>query len=54
MKAINLAEKLSLLDTHWDPKAAATRNDIDVMVVTFHGAPNSGDADHTAAAHNMI
>ena len=37
MKAINLAEKLSLFHTHWDPKVVATYNDNDVMVVKFQG-----------------
>ena len=34
---INLAEKLSLFDTHWDPKVVASYNDNDVMVVKFQG-----------------
>ncbi|MEL6550081.1 MAG: cupin domain-containing protein [Pseudomonadota bacterium] len=38
MKAINLAEKLALFDTHWDPKVVAGYNGNDVMVVKFKGA----------------
>ncbi len=38
MNKVNLAEKLSLFDTHWDPKVVATYNDNDVMVVKFQGA----------------
>jgi len=34
---INLAEKLALFDTHWDPKVVARYNDNDVMVVKFQG-----------------
>ena len=34
---INLAEKLALFDTHWDPKVVASYNDNDVMVVKFQG-----------------
>jgi len=34
---INLAEKLSLFDSHWDPKVVATYNGNDVMVVKFQG-----------------
>jgi mannose-6-phosphate isomerase-like protein (cupin superfamily) len=37
MKKINLAEKLALFDTHWDPKVVSTYNDNDVMVVKFQG-----------------
>ncbi|WP_341367250.1 cupin domain-containing protein [Yoonia sp. BS5-3] len=37
MKSINLAEKLSLFQTHWDPKVIANYNDNDVMVVKFKG-----------------
>ena len=37
MAAINLAEKLSLFETHWDPKVIATYNDNDLMVVKFKG-----------------
>ncbi len=34
---INLAEKLTLFDTHWDPKVVASYNNNDVMVVKFQG-----------------
>ena len=34
---INLAEKLALFDTHWDPKVVASYNNNDVMVVKFVG-----------------
>ena len=34
---VNLAEKLALFDTHWDPKVVATYNNNDVMVVKFQG-----------------
>lgn len=34
---INLAEKLSLFDSHWDPKVVASYNNNDVMVVKFVG-----------------
>ena len=37
MNKINLAEKLALFDTHWDPKVVAQYNDNDVMVVKFQG-----------------
>jgi len=37
MIAINLAEKLALFSTHWDPKVVASYNDNDVMVVKFQG-----------------
>ena len=37
MQKINLAEKLALFDTHWDPKVIASYNDNDVMVVKFQG-----------------
>lgn len=38
MKKINLAEKLALFSTHWDPKVVARYNDNDIMVVKFAGA----------------
>lgn len=38
MNAINLAEKLSLFSSHWDPHVVASYNDNDVMVVKFQGA----------------
>ena len=37
MKTINMAEKLSLFDSHWDPHVVADYNDNDVMVVKFKG-----------------
>ncbi|MEO0937445.1 MAG: cupin domain-containing protein [Pseudomonadota bacterium] len=38
MKPVNLAEKLALFDTHWDPHVVADYNGNDVMVVKFKGA----------------
>lgn len=37
MATINLAEKLSQFETHWDPHVVADYNDNDVMVVRFQG-----------------
>lgn len=37
MKPVNLAQKLALFDSHWDPKVVADYNDNDVMVVKFKG-----------------
>ncbi|MEL7097701.1 MAG: cupin domain-containing protein [Pseudomonadota bacterium] len=37
MTPINLAEKLALFDTHWDPHVVADYNGNDVMVVKFKG-----------------
>lgn len=37
MNKINLAEKLALFDTHWDPKVVAHYNDNEIMVVKFAG-----------------
>lgn len=37
MKRINIAEKLSVFDTHWDPHVVADYNQNDVMVVKFKG-----------------
>ncbi len=37
MKPVNLAEKLALFSTHWDPHVVADYNDNDVMVVKFVG-----------------
>ncbi|WP_347310859.1 cupin domain-containing protein [Defluviimonas sp. SAOS-178_SWC] len=37
MKVVNLAQKLSLFDTHWDPKVVASYNGNDIMVVKFQG-----------------
>ena len=34
---VNLAEKLSLFETHWDPKVVGSYNNNDVMVVKFQG-----------------
>jgi mannose-6-phosphate isomerase-like protein (cupin superfamily) len=38
MTPINLAQKLALFDTHWDPKVVARFNGHDIMVVKFQGA----------------
>ena len=37
MKSINLAEKLGMFQTHWDPKVISAYNDNDVMVVKIQG-----------------
>ncbi|MCK0150719.1 cupin domain-containing protein [Marivita sp. S6314] len=37
MNKINLAEKLSLFSSHWDPHVVASYNGNDVMVVKFAG-----------------
>lgn len=37
MKTINLAQKLSMFSSHWDPHVVARYNDNDVMVVKFQG-----------------
>ena len=37
MIPINLASKLALFDTHWDPQVIADYNENDVMVVKFKG-----------------
>ena len=37
MTPINLAEKLALFSTHWDPHVVADYNGNDVMVVKFQG-----------------
>jgi len=37
LKKVNLAEKLALFDSHWDPHVVASYNDNDVMVVKFTG-----------------
>ncbi len=37
MKAINLTEKLTQFDSHWDPHVVASYNQNDVMVVKFQG-----------------
>jgi len=38
MSRVNLAEKLSLFSSHWDPHVVADYNGNDVMVVKFKGA----------------
>ncbi len=38
MKTVNLADKLTQFDSHWDPHVVADYNDNDVMVVKFQGA----------------
>ena len=38
MTRVNLAEKLALFDTHWDPHVVADYNGNDVMVVKFKGS----------------
>ncbi|MCB2109680.1 MAG: cupin domain-containing protein [Defluviimonas sp.] len=49
MKVINLAEKLALVDTHWDPRVVAGYNGNDIMVVKakgefpFHDHPDTDD-----------
>ena len=37
MIPVNLAQKLALFETHWDPKVVASYNGNDVMVVKFQG-----------------
>ena len=37
LEKINLAEKLALFDSHWDPHVVADYNGNDVMVVKFAG-----------------
>ncbi len=37
MHKVNLAEKLAMVSTHWDPHVVATYNDNEVMVVKFKG-----------------
>jgi len=37
MKPVNLAEKLAMFDSHWDPHVVADYNDNEVMVVKFAG-----------------
>ena len=37
MKPINLAEKLALFSSHWDPHVVADYNANEVMVVKFQG-----------------
>ncbi len=38
MSRVNLAEKLALFSSHWDPHVVAGYNGNDVMVVKFQGA----------------
>ncbi|MEM1360518.1 MAG: cupin domain-containing protein [Pseudomonadota bacterium] len=37
MTAVNLAEKLAMFSSHWDPHVVADYNTNDVMVVKFKG-----------------
>ncbi len=37
MKVVNLAEKLAMVETPWNPKVVADYNGNDVMVVKFQG-----------------
>ncbi|MBU2980899.1 cupin domain-containing protein [Lentibacter algarum] len=37
MHSINLADKLALFSSHWDPKVIASYNENDIMVVKFQG-----------------
>ena len=37
MKPVNLAEKIAIFTSHWDPHVIADYNDNDVMVVRFQG-----------------
>lgn len=37
MTRVNLAQKLNLVSTHWDPHVVADYNGNDVMVVKFQG-----------------
>ncbi|SHH32949.1 cupin domain-containing protein [Cognatishimia maritima] len=37
MQKVNLAEKLAMFSSHWDPHVVASYNDNDVMVVKFKG-----------------
>ena len=37
MSRVNLAEKLALFSSHWDPKVIGDYNDNDIMVVKFQG-----------------
>ncbi len=38
MTHVNLAQKLAMFSTHWDPHVVAQYNGNDVMVVKFQGA----------------
>ena len=48
---INLNDKLSLFDTHWDPKVVATYNSNDVMVVKFQGEFDFHKHDDSELGH---
>lgn len=37
MNKVNLAEKLAMFSSHWDPHVVATYNDNEIMVVKFKG-----------------
>lgn len=37
IEKVNLAQKLALFNTHWDPKVVADYNGNDIMVVKFQG-----------------
>ncbi|MGH1412305.1 MAG: cupin domain-containing protein [Pelagimonas sp.] len=37
MNKVNLAQKLAMFDSHWDPHVVASYNNNDVMVVKFQG-----------------
>lgn len=37
MKTINLDEKLSMFDSHWNPHVVSNYNDNEIMVVKFKG-----------------
>ena len=37
MQKVNLAEKLAMFSSHWDPHVIASYNDNDIMVVKFQG-----------------
>ena len=37
MQTINLNDKLSMFDSHWDPHVVSNYNDNEVMVVKFKG-----------------
>ena len=38
MKSVNLAKKLAMFTSHWDPHVVAEYNENEVMVVKFQGA----------------
>jgi mannose-6-phosphate isomerase-like protein (cupin superfamily) len=37
MQKVNLADKLAMFSSHWDPHVIASYNDNDIMVVKFQG-----------------